>query len=130
TAGPDSVVRRTEVDRLHYIGCGVRQRGTTEILRHARFSGLLAHLTQGYDFVLLTAPPVLGFADAAIVGQFANLNLMVLRSAEHRQDEIRDAAGRLRVAGVPVAGAILNRVGERASSYGYRGYGHPRHQYA
>ena len=48
----------------------------------------------------------------------ATMTLLVLKSGEHRADELEVALARFADAGVTVQGAVLNQVGVRAGAYG------------
>ncbi|MDP3294475.1 MAG: GNVR domain-containing protein [Nevskia sp.] len=106
------------VGNLDWISGGGPSRVPADTLLQPRFSDLIRLLADNYDFVVLDAAPVLLAADAAILGRLAAMTLLVLKSGEHRADELEVALGRFADAGVSVHGAVLNQVGARAGAYG------------
>lgn len=124
----DSIVRRSEIDGLDYVTSGEKQPGSTSVLRHPRFPELMGELAKRYRTVLVAAPAVLARPDASSIGRLANMTVLTLGATQHKPHEILDAVNRLAAAGVNVGSALLNRVGERAGSYGYRGYGVSRYE--
>ena len=103
---------------LDWISGGGPARVPADVLLQPRFTDLVRLLANNYDFVVIDAAPVLTAADAAILGRLATATLLVLKSGEHRADELEVALGRFADAGVTVDGAVLNRVGARAGAYG------------
>ena len=120
----DSIVRNTPVEGLALVSRGTSPPNPSEVLLHARFSDLVARLSENYDYVLLDTPPVLPVADASIIGQLAGCTLVVLKSAEHPLRAIEETIRRLRHSNVEVKGVVFNQVGAKMGSYGYYGYGY------
>ncbi|WP_293389925.1 GNVR domain-containing protein [Nevskia sp.] len=106
------------VGSLDWISGGGPSRVPADTLLQPRFTDLIRLLAGNYDFVVLDAAPVLTAADAAILGRLAAMTLLVLKSGEHRADELEAALARFADAGVTVQGAVLNQVGVRAGAYG------------
>lgn len=106
------------VGNLDWISGGGPSRVPADTLLQPRFGDLIRLLADNYDFVVLDSAPVLLAADAAILGRLAAMTLLVLKSGEHRADELEVALGRFADAGVSVQGAVLNQVGVRAGAYG------------
>ncbi|WP_273453540.1 GNVR domain-containing protein [Nevskia ramosa] len=106
------------VGSLDWISGGGPSRVPADTLLQPRFTDLIRLLASNYDFIVLDAAPVLAAADAAILGRLATMTLLVLKSGEHRADELEVALARFADAGVTVQGAVLNQVGGRAGAYG------------
>ncbi|WP_018878550.1 polysaccharide biosynthesis tyrosine autokinase [Thioalkalivibrio sp. ALE28] len=120
----DGIVRRTEVEGLHYIARGSAPPNPSELLMGDRFSRLLDQVSRAYDLVLIDTPPILAVTDAAVVARQCSTTLMVVRFQLNPLREIDSARRRLEAAGVDVRGCILNSIEYKAStSYGY-GYYH------
>ena len=69
---------------------------------------------QHYDAVIVTAPPILSVTDAAIVGQHADVMLLIGRFEQTTVHEIEASRERFANAGVKVDGFVLNAVKARA----------------
>lgn len=106
------------VGSLDWISGGGPSRVPADTLLQPRFTDLIRLLANNYDFIVLDSAPVLAAADAAILGRLATMTLLVLKSGEHRADELEVALARFADAGVSVKGAVLNQVGVRAGAYG------------
>jgi tyrosine-protein kinase Etk/Wzc len=119
-------------ENLDFLATGVYPPNPSELLMSEAFKALLASVSQQYDLVIIDTPPVLAVTDAAIVGQYASTNFMLLRSGRHHLREIQTAFRRFEQNGVPIKGAIFNGVelskGRYGGKYGY-GYKYYAYQY-
>jgi Mrp family chromosome partitioning ATPase len=77
-----------------------------------------------FDQVIVDGPPVMGLADAAILGNICAGTLLVIESGETRVATARNALKRLLSARSRVIGALLTKFssGHGASAYGYGDY--------
>lgn len=98
-----------------------------ELIDSAPMASLLDELSRRYDFVLLDAPPALGFADVPLLARLAGGVLFVVRSGVTP----RTAAGaaiehllrlRARLLGVVLNGVRNNSPGYYSNYYSYYGY--------
>jgi tyrosine-protein kinase Etk/Wzc len=119
-------------ENLDFLATGVYPPNPSELLMSEAFKALLASVSKQYDLVIIDTPPVLAVTDAAIVGQYASTNFMLLRSGRHHLREIQTAFRRFEQNGVPIKGAIFNGVeiskGRYGGKYGY-GYKYYAYQY-
>ena len=77
----------------------------------------------GYDQVVIDAPPVLGIADALVLGNQIQSILFVVKAGSTRRSSIKDALRRLRTAGLlPLGVALTSASSQHSSYYGYEGY--------
>lgn len=120
----EQIIRPAGADNLWLVSNGTRPPNPSELLMHERFTSLIKHLSENFDYVIVDTPPALLVADAAVVGQLAGCTLMVLKSAQHPLREIEETYRRLANAGVNVRGVVFNQVGRHIGSYGYGGYGY------
>lgn len=79
----------------------------SELLMSEGFREALIRISALYDFVIIDTPPILAVTDAAIIGRYANVALMVVRHGKHSCVEIGDAIKRLTTAGITVRGAVM-----------------------
>ena len=76
----------------------------------------------GFDKIVIDSPPILGIADAIVLGNQVQNILYVVRAGETRLSSIRDALRRLRLGGLLPLGAVLTSAGaEESQYYGYYG---------
>ena len=104
------------------MACGPLPPNPAELLAGPRLAALLDEACAEYDFVILDAPPVLGLADAPLLGHLAAGTVLVIEAGATRLDHVRDALKRLAVSRTRVVGAVLTKLDSRHAKYGY-GYG-------
>lgn len=98
-----------------------------ELIDSTPMASMLDELSRRYDFVVLDAPPALGFADVPLLARLAGGVLFVVRAGETP----RTAAGaaiehllrlRARLLGVVLNGVKSNSPGYYSNYYSYYGY--------
>ncbi len=124
----DVLQQHTALENLSLISRGKAPPNPAELLSHPRFDALLQKCSGLYDFVIIDTPPVLAVTDPVIIGKYAGMVVMVLRSGMHQPQDILRARDTLEKAGVALNGAILNDAGKH-SLYGYHGYRRQGYQY-
>jgi capsular exopolysaccharide synthesis family protein len=115
----------SSIENLHVVTCGPIPPNPPELLGSDRFKRFLAEAREAYDWVLLDSPPAVSLADAMLLGEFADLSLLVIRHNHTDRDLVARTLQQLRRVGANVAGAVLNNVDfERAygKEYTYAGY--------
>jgi Mrp family chromosome partitioning ATPase len=86
---------------------------------------LIDQLRGSYDLVLVDAPPVLPFADAAAAAAACDGAILVVRYGKARAAQLRQAKDALAAVGSPVLASMLNMTPARQHpeyGYGYRRY--------
>jgi tyrosine-protein kinase Etk/Wzc len=86
------------------------------LLRHSA-KRTFDELAGRYDLVIVDTPPVLAVTDAALIGRFATIKLLVIRNGAHSDEEIAEANKRFRQAGVKFDGILVTDVRQSAKSY-------------
>lgn len=114
----DAALHATSIPGLDLLCTGSIPPNPAELLMHPNFSRLLEQLSERYDRVLIDCPPIMAVTDAAIVGRHAGSVLMVARYGDTPLQQILDAIGQMRLAGVTVNGLVLNCV-ETGTGYSY-----------
>lgn len=79
-------------------------------LSKARFAGFIKKLGVFYERLILQAPPVNTYSDALIVSKLVDGVILVIDLESTESDELIEAIHRLREAGAPLLGVVLNRV--------------------
>ena len=119
----DQGVQPTAVSGLEVLPCGPKPSNPSEMLNSPMFNELLEVLSERYDQVVIDSPPVMGIADARIIGAACDVTVLVLRAEKstRRVSELaRDGLGSV---GANLLGIVINEV-EPANgyAYGYHGY--------
>ena len=95
-----------------------------ELLAGDRLPQLLAHLAGQFDMVVLDGPPVLGLADAPLLGNQAEATVLVAAAEQTRSDALKVAEERMVSARAHVLGTLLTRfdLKRHGEGYGYTYY--------
>ena len=123
----DSLVHRAVVDRLDIMTAGPHPPSAPELLSSDRFEMLVAVLLERYDHVVIDCPPVMGLADAPLLGSRVEGVLFVLEARHTQKGTAKVALDRLRGTQSPLLGVVLTKFQSRHAHYGYGydyGYGY------
>ncbi len=98
----------------------------SELLSTTRAAGVIAALSEEFDFVVLDSTPVLPVTDAMVVSRLVDATVLVVDARSTRRNAIRRTLQLLAQVSAPVLGIALNGVpqgDDYGLSYGYGGYG-------
>ena len=115
-------VSATAIPNLHLMKSGLRVTNPSGLLSSARFDELLAWAEENYDFVIVDGPPVLGLADATIIGAKVAATLLVVEAEKLRTPRITSSIERLSISGTKVIGVVLTKYNDARKGYGYGYY--------
>ncbi len=96
-----------------------------DLLASQQTRQLIGRLRDRYDTVLVDAPPLLPFADAASIAPYCDGAILMVRHGRTRTEHIRRSAEALKAVDVPVLGSLLTmapRAAHPEYGYGYRYY--------
>ena len=115
-----SHIGETHVEGLSLLTSGPQVPNPSELLASNRFNELLAWAEGVYDYVIVDSPPVLGLADAPIIGAKVSATLLVVDSGVLRTPNIKASLERLRHSGTKILGVVLTKY--KSQSKGYMNY--------
>lgn len=115
-------VQRGPVDGLDVLVAGALPPNPAELLGSLRAQEGIAALRARYDYVIVDTPPILPVADAAILSQFVDGVLMVVRAGGTRSQDLANAYSSLVTARAFMLGVVLNGVPAHESRYLYYSY--------
>jgi len=124
----ETLISATFIPNLSVMTAGPIPPNPVDLLMGPKLMSLLekADLV-GIDFVIIDAPPVLGIADAIVLGNQVQNILFVVQASQTRRTQIKDALKRLRLAGLVPRGVVLTKTTQQNSLYysyeTYYGYG-------
>lgn len=124
-AQPVQVTRPCAVPKLFLIPAGPLPPNPAELLGGNRMASLLKLATERFDHVIIDGPPVLGLADAPLLGSLADATVLVVQSGATSRRQAREAVKRLRATRTRLVGGVLTKMGAHSGAYGY----HPYHHY-
>lgn len=119
----DDVLYATNNKHLFMIFAGPSVPNPTEILEKKYFSTLMQFAREHFDYVLLDCAPIAAAIDAAVVAKHCDGAILVISQGTASSRLISGVKKQLEASGVPILGAVLNKVKMGKSGYGY-GYGY------
>lgn len=112
------VAQKTDQDNLWFVSCGPLPPNPSELLAGSGLQRALTSASDEFDLVIVDGPPVMGLADAPMIGAAAHATLFVIESGRTHRGQSKVALSRLRDTGAPVIGAILTKFDRKQASYG------------
>jgi polysaccharide biosynthesis transport protein len=123
SAKPGDVIQATGSEHLSFIASGPLPPNPAELLVGSKLLSLLTVAMEKYDQVIVDGPPVMGLADAAILGHVCSGTLLVVEAGETRIATARNALKRLVSSRTRVVGALLTKYSaSNAATYGEYAY--------
>lgn len=119
------VIQDTDVPNLWMVASGPLPPNAADILGGTHIFSLVSVSLEMFDLVIIDSPPMLGLADAQLLGAAVSATVFVVGAGQARRGLVRTALTRLQMARATPLGIVLTKYDARASSYGYGyGYGH------
>ncbi|MFC6665042.1 hypothetical protein ACFP9V_06510 [Deinococcus radiopugnans] len=87
------------------------------------FRTYLDRWAQGYDYVLIDTPPMLGLPDTLAVAPYTDGVILVVEGGKTRLNDVERSLQNARVANVSVLGIVLNKLARTGDSYYAYAYG-------
>ena len=121
----EELIQETGIVNLSFMAAGPQPPSPVDLLMGPRLLELLDKAEAlGFENIIIDAPPVLGLADAIVLGNQVQNILFAIKAGQTRMSRIQDALRRLRVGGLMPLGVLLTGVeSEESKYYGYYGYG-------
>jgi capsular exopolysaccharide synthesis family protein len=123
-AKPADITYNTEVPNLYAITSGPLPPNPAELIGSSKMVALLSLAAEKFDAVIIDGPPVLGLADAPLLGSIADATMLVVEMGGTRRDFARGAVKRLRATRTHLIGGVLTKMRSRGHTYDYYYSGH------
>jgi Mrp family chromosome partitioning ATPase len=108
--GPiNSFTRMVTPENLWLLSSGALAADSPSLLASEQIRERLVELRQGFDFVVIDAPPLIRYSDALVLGQLSDGLVLVLEADATRRDSASAVAANLRSAKIPILAAVLNK---------------------
>lgn len=117
----EDIIQETEIPNLDVAYAGPIPPNPSELLSSNRMRQFLAEVYQRYDRVIIDGPPALGFADALILGHYADGVILVSVLGGTHREALRDFRKNLDNVGGRMIGTIVNKLSQ-VGHYGYYKY--------
>jgi len=113
----DGLIQETTIPNLAVMAAGPAPPDPVELLMGPRL-GLLIEKAQamGYTQIVIDGPPLLGIADAIVLGNQVQHIVFAVKAGGTRKDNIHDALRRLRNSGLVPMGMVLTHARKEHSS--------------
>jgi capsular exopolysaccharide synthesis family protein len=118
-AKPVEITQATGIPNLFAITSGPLPPNPAELVSSTKMVSLLSLAAEKFDQVIVDGPPVLGLADAPLLGSIAEATVLVVESGSTRRDFARGAIKRLRGTHTHLLGGVLTKVQARGQAYDY-----------
>lgn len=122
-----SLIRSVAAVGLKVMTAGPQPPSAPELLSSDRFANLLSNLAGDFDHIIVDCPPVMGLADAPLIGSQVEGMVFVIEAQSTSHKMIEVALGRLQAARAQMLGIVVTKFDAKRASYGYGyeyGYGY------
>ncbi|MDB5480542.1 MAG: exopolysaccharide biosynthesis protein [Caulobacteraceae bacterium] len=121
----EEAVQPTELANLFAVTAGPPAPNPAELLSGLRLPMLVAEGGAVFDMIVFDGPPIMGLADAPMIGAVVAACLLVIESGRTTRAQLRQSLRRMSIAGVHIVGGVLTKYRARRDTYGYEyGYGY------
>ena len=101
------VVRATTHPRLRVVTAGTPQASPADLLSSPVMTNVLRRMEQSYDYVIMHAPPLLSYTDAALVSDAAGGTLLTVAAGRTKAQDLTTALSVLANVRVTPLGLVL-----------------------
>ncbi|MDP1737502.1 MAG: polysaccharide biosynthesis tyrosine autokinase [Caulobacter sp.] len=119
----EQLAQAVDIPNLLVLTSGPLPPSPAELLSSARLTELLQEAMRTFDHVVIDGPPVMGLADAPLIGSRAAGTVLVVEAGQTGRRLVKAAIRRMRLANSRMLGVLLTKFDARNSAYGY-GYGY------
>ncbi|MBI5233124.1 MAG: polysaccharide biosynthesis tyrosine autokinase [Deltaproteobacteria bacterium] len=117
----DDLMATPGMDNITIMTCGLAVTQPSEFLNSTKVAGLIAEMSDSYDFVIFDAPPVLPVADAIILGNKVDAVFMVYEVGRVARSALKRTKFLLENVGAKIMGTVLNNLKAEVSPDFYQG---------
>jgi capsular exopolysaccharide synthesis family protein len=103
-----SLIQPTSFSGVSILPSGSTRGSVARLLHSSLLASVVETTRNEFDFVLIDAPPLLGLADARILGKYADGVIFVCRAGYTSVDELAESRRLLEEDGTHIVGTILN----------------------
>lgn len=125
TADLQACVHRHVKGNIDVLSCCKPPPNPLELIGSDRFAQLLESLGESYDRVIIDSPPCQPVSDSLLLGRCVDAVIFLVKADSTPRQQVATAVKKLRQAGAPLIGAVLNEADTRRRSgfaYGYYYY--------
>jgi polysaccharide biosynthesis transport protein len=113
-----AVTHRSVVEHLSIVSAGPTVPNPAALLSEGGFVKILETASANFDHVIVDGPPVMGLADAPLMGSATEGAVIVVEASSAHRSAILASVARLVSANTRVLGVVLNKFESRRNGYG------------
>ncbi len=120
-------VQPTEFPNLFAVTAGPPTPNPAELLAGPRLPTLIAEGAAVFDIIIFDGPPIMGLADAPMIGAVVAACLLVIEAGRTTRAQLRQSLRRMSIGDAHILGAVLTKYRAGRDPYGYDydyGYGY------
>ena len=106
------IIQKTENPNLSVVFAGPSPQNPAELLSSKRMERFIAQVGKRYDRIIIDGPPAMGFADALILGHYADGVILVSTLGQTCRETLQVFLENLENVGGRIIGAIVNKLDE------------------
>jgi capsular exopolysaccharide synthesis family protein len=118
-SGIEEIIQESGVENLQVMFSGPIPPNPSELLASNRMRQLLETVGKHYDRIIIDAPPATGFADALILGHYADGVILINTLGKTHREALRIFRKNLVNVGGRLIGSIVNKLDVRSRYGGY-----------
>lgn len=118
------IIYATEKTGMFLCFAGPSVPNPTEMLEKRYFKELIEFARDQFDYVLIDCPPIGAAIDSAVIAKHCDGAIIVVSQGSVSSRNIVNVKKQLENAGIPILGAVLNKVRMKKNSYYGHYYGH------
>lgn len=122
-------IRRLKKQKFWFIGSSRAMEHPAGVLSHPQFGEIMRRLAGKMDYIILDTPPCGIFQDAALMEEYVDAVLYVIKYDMVPQQKIMESLSFLKGNGPHFLGYIFNSYPQGMNEYGYGRYGYGRYGY-
>ncbi|OCC23016.1 protein tyrosine kinase [Croceicoccus estronivorus] len=115
----DEMIRQTSIKGVSVLSSGPTPPSAAELFGTDRLEMLLTRMLGYFDHVIIDTPPILGLADAPLIGRTVEGSVLVIEAEQASVRSIRNALRRLRVGNNQVYGALVTKLDTARAGHDY-----------
>jgi capsular exopolysaccharide synthesis family protein len=117
---PKSAFHKSKQGNLYLLPKGKTRLRPTSLLESPQFTHLLEFMRERFDYLILDAPPVIGYSDSQIIATKVDGVILVIESGKTRRQAALRAKQELEDVGSKVLGVVLNKRQQYIPAWIYR----------
>ena len=118
----DDLICQTDIDQLYMVIAGAVPPNPTELLASDNMQKLISFCREHFDYIVVDCPPIGLVVDPAVIAPLCDGTLILIESHEVKYKLAQECVAKMKAAGCPILGVVLNKVSEKKYGRYYTKY--------